>query len=232
MSGGVTSVELDNSRDRHAVSLRAILKLLSHGGRDIVVIHDRLGEPLGVSDGVTKLIGWEGAVFAAHIESLVHPEDAATLAALRVGCEATGSARQPVRIRRFDDQFQRFEATLSRYEDDGVVFELHPLNAPTDGSGLTNLDSTGSESEWGHLREIIDGSLDTLLVIDRSTKISFCSRGMTECLGFEPEVVVGQIALDFVHLDDRVVVAEALDQLLLGGSASVVMRCMLASSPP
>ncbi len=68
------------------------------------------------------------------------------------------------------------------------------------------------------LRVLIDSALDIIMVIDPTGVITFVNAAVQRVLGYRPQSVIGQRALDYVHPDDRGALEAAFARTVQGGA--------------
>lgn len=73
-------------------------------------------------------------------------------------------------------------------------------------------------------RTLLNHGFDVCVVVDRSERVSFCSRSIREVLGYEPDLLVGRELLSLVHADDRAAHRTALAR---AGDYPVSVVCRL-----
>ena len=68
-----------------------------------------------------------------------------------------------------------------------------------------------NEAKW---RSLILNSSDIITILDASGRIVYESPSVETVLGYEPEELVGEIVLDFIHPDDIPSVVSDLEKLI------------------
>ncbi|MCG8463198.1 MAG: PAS domain S-box protein [Holophagales bacterium] len=132
----------------------------------------------------------------------VHPDDAERyLDAFSEAFHARESFRIELRLRRHDGRFRwMLDQGMPRFRSDGRF--LGYVGSCTDISDRRRAEDLLEHSERWH-REIIDGTDNLVIQLDREGRLGFVNPVSRQILGAEPEECVGFPFLDFVHGDDR-----------------------------
>ncbi len=77
---------------------------------------------------------------------------------------------------------------------------------------IQNHDKAVQASEL-HFRSLIENGNDLITILDRNCRVSYVSPSAQRILGFAPDELIGQYALDYLHPDDVKFVSELLVQL-------------------
>ncbi len=70
-----------------------------------------------------------------------------------------------------------------------------------------------SDIELPDFRVLVDTALDVIMVLDGDGIVRFTNAAARRVLGYEPEAVIGLLALDFVHPDDRQRLADRIREI-------------------
>ncbi len=73
--------------------------------------------------------------------------------------------------------------------------------------------------EWHH--RVLEHLSDHVILVDESAEVTYCSPSVGRVLGYAPEEVVGADAFEFVHPDDRELVASAFAETVGAPSGEV-----------
>ncbi len=157
-------------------------------------------------------------------EALIHPEDLPmAMAHLRlVLAGSAASFGETIRLAHRDGSFRRVSVHAVNHID-------HPAIR---GVLLTSVDLTERSAAEERFRQrevwaqaLMKGGSDLVVVVDASGLVSYVSPAIERMLDLSPDEVVGTDASNFLHPDDVVEIAPAL-QAALGGGAE---RTQLAS---
>ncbi|HEY0021385.1 MAG TPA: PAS domain S-box protein [Longimicrobium sp.] len=192
---------------------------------DIITILGPDGQVAYESDAMPRLLGWtpEERVGRSAWEN-IHPEDIDRVRdTFRRILAQPGTAHTVEYRYRAKDGVWHFLESVARTlaEDtaaDGVVVNSRDI---TDRNAA---ERALRESEE-HFRALIENSSDVATINDAVTgAVLYASPAAERMLGYTPDEMLGSVAADYVHPDDRPAVAEEMQMLLLEPENPRTMR--------
>ncbi|HYN21003.1 MAG TPA: PAS domain S-box protein, partial [Thermoanaerobaculia bacterium] len=129
------------------------------------------------------------------------------------------------RVRRYDGQiiWVRFSLRAFRDEQDRIVRYEGALEDITDGRRAQE----GLQASEERFRALVQNATDMISILDPDGSVRYASPSHQRLLGHSPEDLVGGNFLDFVHSEDRPLVANALQCLvdLPNENMTIEYRC-------
>ncbi|HZJ26434.1 MAG TPA: EAL domain-containing protein [Acidimicrobiia bacterium] len=156
----------------------------------------------------------------------VHPDDLEALTELVF--ESDGTARTQIRIRSADGSWRHFECALADRRDDqriqGLVVSMRDITERV----AADAERRDAES-WG--RSLVANARDVVGIVDNEGRVTYMSPSVRRVLGWDPEELIGMLALDGLHPDDRDGAAAAFEAYVRadGGTEPVEYRVMTAT---
>ena len=178
------------------------LKILAQHPADVVVLasKDALGE--WASDSITELLGISPAdVVGQRIDGFVHPDDLASIVDFRRLAPDAPSAQFLVRLRRHDGDYRWVSISARRFMD-SVNNVSRIVSSWRDAQALVETHAKLTEAEK-RFRFLAENASDIVGETDADYHFTWMSPSVYDALGWRPEEMIGQAALDFIHPDDR-----------------------------
>ena len=192
---------------------------------DVVTVTTPDGTITYQTPSVGSLLGFEPAELAGtRLLDLVHPDDASEVASTmaELASQSGASQRREWRMRHRDGSWRPTETVLSNLLDDPRVCGL--VLTSRDISERKRAEEELAKSE-AHFRALIENSSDLIAVTDPDGIIRFHSSSCLRTLGFRPEELEGQNAIDLIHPEDRAIAGGTLTRLgERGASESAELR--------
>ncbi len=163
-------------------------------------------------------------VIGSHSLELVLPADRAELLSWwdEMMTEPGTTATRRMRLETGSpDEEVWVEAAMTNFIEDptiqGILVTLRDITdrVAVEAEVLASDARLREREEW--FRNLVQHSFEITVVVDADLKASWASPSGTDLLGWQPEEIVGQDALDFVHPDDHQLVIDHL-ALVLSGS--------------
>lgn len=111
-----------------------------------------------------------------------------------------GESRMRVRVRHADGHLLTLDTTFANHADDPLIGGL--LIRARDISELVERERE-VEREQKRFEAMVTNGPGAMVLMEPDTTITFCSAGIFDLLGHQPEDLVGATGLDFVHPDDH-----------------------------
>ena len=176
-------------------------RLLAENSSDVVYLLDEDRRITWVSPSITQSTGWLPEDLVGRLQSgLVHSEDHA-----RVTEAFTASGDQPravdFRLRQADGTYSWFSATARWATDDagsvaGLVVGLRDIDAQV----AAERELADREERY---RLLSENASDVVLQIGSDGRIRWASESISSVLGWPGHDVLGRVATELVHPDDR-----------------------------
>jgi diguanylate cyclase (GGDEF)-like protein/PAS domain S-box-containing protein len=176
-------------------------RLLAENSSDVVYLTDIDRRITWVSPSITQSTGWKPEDLVGRLQSgLIHPEDHQ-----RVSEAFSSSSEQPYtaefRFRRSNGAYAWFSATGRWATDDagavvGLVVGLRDIEARVQAE-----QELADREE--HYRLLSENASDVVLQIGADGRIRWASESITSVLGWPGHAVLGRVATELVHPDDR-----------------------------
>ncbi|MFT4947378.1 MAG: PAS domain S-box-containing protein, partial [Natronomonas sp.] len=136
-------------------------------------------------------------------------------------------------------EYVEFEADIAQQHGESYAVEgvFRPVTSD-DGTVVSLIVSARDvterkqrESELERYKAYLDGSSDSITVLDESGVIQYQSPSITRILGYSPGELVGESGFDIVHPDDRDALFETFSDLVSNPSKTVTAeaRCRTAN---
>jgi PAS domain S-box-containing protein len=172
-----------------------------------------------ISPQVESVLGYSPAeVLAGQPEFLIsrtHPEDQAHVR------EASAESRRTLQPLRVEYRVQTRDRRWVCLQDEAIVVrdeQGRPLlwqGVMADVTARRAAEDALRESE-ARFRALLQNSYDTIVVLDPDGSRTYVSPSSQRLLGYSPEELVGQSAMDLIHPDDVPRLTEAIDLCLRG----------------
>lgn len=209
--------------DRHLSSQRLAesqrrYRLLAENSSDVVILSDRGMNLNWVSPSARQAFGLDPALMVGHgADEFIHPDDLPGLRSAVVRSDADGQpARVRYRWRCADGGYRWVEAAGRPIDDDGT-------GQPGRVVGLRDIDAqVRAEQDLAtreeHYRLLAENASDVVWQISPDGGLAWTSPSVTQILGWRPEQILGQPAMDLIHADDRVRAIANREDLIAGRS--------------
>lgn len=162
-------------------------------------------------------------VIGRFARELVHPEDIDRLGEWYQKLLTSPGESATQRLRLFGaDGLVWVEAHLTNFIEDqtlkGMLASVRDISAQVEMENELRASEARFREQEAWYRALVSHSFEITAVVDADLVMRWLSPSAEELLGWKPEDVVGQQALDYVHPDDHEVVAEHL-AIVLSGTA-------------
>ena len=199
-------------------------RLLAENTSDVVYLLDRDMRFSWLSASVESVTGYNSdeLIGRRHLD-LVHADDAATVAATfaeRYG--ATVGTRFRFRVASGDYRWMSANGRWATDEQGGVLGLVVGIR---DIHEQVATESALAERE-ARYRLLADNASDVVLQIGSDGRISWASESLSSVLGWDGREVLGKVATELVHLDDRSEAAEGLLDVLDGETIRGQVRAL------
>jgi diguanylate cyclase (GGDEF)-like protein/PAS domain S-box-containing protein len=186
---------------------------------DVVALARPDGTLSYVSPSVERTVGYSPAAFMAlSPRDLVHPDDLEVAGArwreLLAG--PADSVGWEVRVRHADGRWIWLEVLGTNALDDPAVGAL--FMSFRDVTERKAAEEARRESE-ARLRAVLQHSRDVIGLLSPQGSLTWVSPALTDMLGWRPDDVIGQVAFEFLHPDDREAARERFAAVLDHGAA-------------
>jgi diguanylate cyclase (GGDEF)-like protein/PAS domain S-box-containing protein len=203
-------------------------RLLAENATDIVSLLDVDRRVVWVSPSVTAATGWlpdelEGRGF----DELVHQDD---LTALLQEMSGAGPHASVFRLRRTDGVYSWMSAT-GRWAADDDGSRLGYVVALRDIDIQVRAQRELAEREERY-RMLSENASDVVLKLGADGRIVWASESITTVLGWSGRDILGRVAADLVHPDDRAMAVEGRLVDAAHGSTSARLRLLRADGEP
>ena len=166
----------------------------------------------------------EAELRGVSLDEYAHPEDAQASCELRQ--HLAGRSRQAYQIeKRYlrpngSIRWGRLSASVIDSSQGMPQFILEMVEDITDRK-QAQLALLQNEAKW---RSLILNSSDIITILDESDRIVYESPSVETVLGYEPEELVGEIVLDFVHPDDIAAVISQHEKLIANPADPIALE--------
>jgi diguanylate cyclase (GGDEF)-like protein/PAS domain S-box-containing protein len=186
---------------------RARLASLIAGSSDLACVVDRSGAVIYAPPWEASFLGFTTAELGAPL-SKVAPGDLDEAAAwfAEVGSLASGTTARSVVL--------RFVARNGSVHTCDVGAENRSDEPAVGGIVLNAHDATALVAAEAQLAAVADAVSDVIVITDADGLVMWASDAVRRELGLDPEQVIGTLATNIVHPDDRVVVADGYVDLV------------------
>ncbi|GAA3990545.1 PAS domain S-box protein [Hymenobacter antarcticus] len=177
----------------------SILKTMMGFSPDLICALSPDGQFRQVSDAWRRALGYDtNEMIGRHISEIIHPDESTT--ALEKFLDAFGRA-EPV----------GFESRCLGKDGQEVHIAWSALRAATDellicvGRDVTQQRRAAEQAREQELRHrtIIENGFDMVGMVDEQGVYTYIGGATQRTLGYWPEELVGRLAFDFIHPDDR-----------------------------
>jgi len=191
---------------------------------DVVVVSDADGGLVWVSPSAERIMGWDGSDLTGRsAQDFLHGEDLPTLLELRAQYEASAAL---LRIRRFDGSFMwcrvfsrplhgdngEYRGRVSVFRDASVEVESRRALADSE--------------EWYRL--LVENVTDFVTMASPDGKFTWASASLTRVMGWQPEEVLGQVVVSYLHPHDVPGLLELREQMAEGRTSILRARALRA----
>lgn len=173
--------------------------------------------PSFVAPSCEAVLGYTTEELAQNWTDIIDPQDleAVMAATGELFSIPGGESRLRVRVRHAGGHWLTVDATFANHTDDPLIGGL--LIRARDISELVEREREVVR-EQRRFEAMVTNGPGAMVLIDPDSTITFCSAGITNVLGYEPDHLVGALGIDFVHPDDHDDVADHLQMLLIDSS--------------
>lgn len=189
--------------ERSLEAERERFKALTENATDLVVVLSEDGTVCYASPSVERLLGYTpDEVIGRDVMEFIHPDDAAAARASidRVAAVEDSRERTQFRIRHKDGTWHYMESLAKGMVNDpvihGIVVNSRDITERVDAE-------RSLEAERKRFKSLIENATDLITVLDADGTVQYVSPSVRIILGYEPEELIGNNALDYVHPDDR-----------------------------
>jgi PAS domain S-box-containing protein len=213
-------MDVTERREAHAVlaTQAAHLGLLADHGTDLIIEVDQAQTILYASPSIRRYGYAPEAVIGRQAAELIHPDDLGKLAAIAADLLTSGAV-DPHRDRSY--RLLRADGTPSWIEGNPTVIRdeagqpagVITLLRDIDERRKAELALAAREAQ---LRVVSEHTRDVVFQYGLDHRILYASPAVRR-YGYEPDALVGQVAQDLVHPDDRAKVAAMVGELFTGG---------------
>lgn len=204
-----TARDLHHTHERYS-------RLLQHSTDFIFTVNDE-GEVQYVTPSVEGIMGYTpDELVGTNAFDLVHPDDTdSAMAAFEEVLAAPGtSATVTFRAKQKDDSWLWLEVRGSNRLDDpyieGVII-----------NGREVTERKNREQELEQFQAFVDNTTDLITLLDEDGVITYQSPSVEDLLGYEPDDLIGDRAIENVHPDDRDLVLEGFDRAIESSDETV-----------
>ncbi|MHB8086575.1 MAG: PAS domain S-box protein, partial [Dehalococcoidia bacterium] len=178
--------------------------LINNAAEEIYVVQDGLVK--FSKPGISRISGYSGEeIMSKPLSELIHPDDLVDMLEKHAARMAGGEAPTEYTYRAFDKSgnIRWVGAHVTT-----VTWEGRPatLTFQIDITDRINLESAVKESEQKY-RLVVENAVEVIAII-QDGKIKFTNRALPGRLGYTAEEISTMHILDFIHPDDRQMVAE------------------------
>jgi diguanylate cyclase (GGDEF)-like protein/PAS domain S-box-containing protein len=216
-------------RQRVAESERRY-RLLAENSSDVVFLSDRDMRFVWISTSLGRATGWAAEELVGRAQQeFVHPEDVEEYTA-RLSSRTGEPVHMKFRFRVSTGDF-RWMSASGRWatDEDGRVMGLV--------IGLRDIhDQVRTERELAErearYRLLAENASDVVLQVGSDSRVRWASESITAVLGWEGRDVLGKVATDLVHPDDRDDARDALLTVAAGDTVSGQVRVLRQDGQP
>jgi len=210
--------KLEEELRQSEAKFRAIVEQAS----DIIYTIDQMGQVTYVSPNIESILGCpSNDLITNHFSIRTYPDDLELVIAAVQQALAGETANVECRAQHEDGTWLWLNCNLSplRTNDGGIGI----MGIARDISDRKRLEEELRQSEY-KFRAIVENANDLIYVIDRNGCIVYMSPNSTAIIGFSPEEMQGSSFDQFVHPDDLVVGADAIQRAIAGERFSFEVR--------
>ncbi|MEI6621888.1 MAG: PAS domain S-box protein, partial [Actinomycetes bacterium] len=206
----------------------ARFRLLAENASDVVWQVSLGNITRWVSPSVEPTLGWRpDELIGTRTFDLIHPDDREMLRGSRT--ERLSGAPLPsmeLRLRTADGSYRWMSLQARVITDDkgsaeDVILWLRDVNQEVEARDALQ----ASEARY---RLLAENASDVVWQVDPGGHLAWCSESVTSVLGWSREQIVGKIATDLMHPEDRDRALNARAEVLAGGTAHGETRVLCA----
>ncbi len=228
----IRDVDAEVLATQELTAREAQYRLLAENASDVILLSDQNTRLTWVSASSRQTLGWDPDELLGHTAmEFIHPDDHSSLHADVARSTITGEIIRPqYRWRRPDGTYRWMEGAGQPIPDDGSgrpgrVVSLRDIDAQRRAE-----DELAARE--GRYRLLAENASDVVWQVGPDGRLVWTSPSVTRVLGWTPDEVLGTVAMDLVHADDRVRATERRRDVLAGNPFQGEFRILRADGEP
>ena len=205
------------------VRLGARFRALVEASADIVLLTRPTGEIDYISPAIQQILGHDpAALVGGTLQHLMHPEEAAEMAARRARLHAGDApAETELRLRHRDGSYRWVAALATNLSHDpviqGIAVRLRDIHRQKTAEGaLAEADS--------RYRRLLETTSEGVWVVDASSRTTYVNPRLAELLGYSEAELLGRSSLDFVSVEEQANAVQVMAQRRQGVAGRRTVR--------
>ncbi|GGM19835.1 PAS domain S-box protein [Deinococcus aerophilus] len=209
-------LELQREQDWHAT--------VTQNSSDVVAIIDERGIIVYESGSVERMLGYSPAEMVGRSAfDLIYPEDHGLIQHALASLMPNGEpASATYRFLHRDGHWVWLESLAMDLRHhphiQGILVNSRDVTARVEAQAAREQARKEMEFSEQNFRRLAENSGDLVRQYDACGRVEYCSPSSRELLGYDPEEMMGQDPLCFIHPDDQSVLRAAFDQRLTPGT--------------
>ena len=218
----ITDVTALKQTKRELAESEARYRFLAENTSDVIMLLDRTGRRLYVSQACRVLAGYEPEeMLAIRSAQMIHPEDVERV--LAILHNETAQVTVTYRMRRKDGSYIWVEASFKPVEVNGRSDRCLLMIRDIEERMAAQRRLEDSEARY---RLLADNSGDMVFQLDRDLVRRYVSPACREILGYEPDQLIGIKPVSMAHPDDAARLSLVFETLMSGAAdrQSIIVR--------